>query len=299
MINYYCPDFVVGRKFYEILLNYQRDFSEMFYSNVKIKTIFGNFPNCIWNGGGTFFGDLIHEIEDIQYFLDFYIKNNITLQFTMTNPLITEIDCLDRYGNFLLALLENCYSNDVEILVSSEILKNYIEKNYPALKISRSVVNSLENVDYKQMLKDYYNVVLPIKFTNDFSFLKQFTQSEKNHIEILCSDRCTIDCPRINQHYTEFAKASLYLGSSSAKINNKILCTNAYSDNLLNLCHEDRRFLITYQDFLQNYVPKGFFNCKLTGRGSLINLASNVIAYMIKPEYQLGFFKTILMDCGY
>lgn len=298
MINYYCPDFITGRGFYEIFLNYQKYFPEMFYSNVNIKTVYGNFPNCIWNGGGTFFGELIHEIPEIQYYLDFFIKNNITIQLTMTNPLINETDCYDRYGNFLLSLIEECYIDNVECLISSAVLEKYIREVYPKIKISRSIVNTGEDYDYKAALKKYNNIVLPVRYMKDFNFLSQFTQEEKNHIEILSSDRCTSNCPRLCTHYEEFAKASLYMGSAMPKYNANILCTNDYSNDIINSSHNQKRFLISYEIFLKDYASLGFFNCKLTGRGNLVLLMSNIIPYMIKPEYQLGVFKNILLELG-
>ncbi len=298
MINYYCPDFVVGRKFYELFLKYQKDFPEMFYPNTKIKAVFGNFPNCIWNGGGTFFGDLIHEISEIKYYLDFFADNNILIQFTMTNPLISEIDCYDRYGNFLLNLIEECYLKQAEVLVSSEVLENYIRKYYPNITMSRSVVNTKEDYDFKAALKKFNNIVLPVRYMNNFKFLSQFNQEEKNHIEILGSDRCASNCPRLCTHYEEFAKASLYMGSAFPTYNSNILCTNDYSNDIINSSHNQNRFLISYETFIKDYVPKGFFNCKLTGRGNLYILMSNIIPYMVKPEYQLGLFKNILLNLG-
>lgn len=294
MINYYCPDFIIGLKAYRLLNIFQRDFPEMFNDNVNIKKVFGNFPNCTWNGGSTFFGYHIYEKEEIEMFFDSYKNLGIKLQLTMTNPKLEDFDCFDRYGNYILMLVNEFYANDVEILVSSPILEEYIRKFYTNIKISRSIVNTVEDYDFKEALKSYENIVIPQRYVRNFDFLNQFNDEERKRIEILCSDKCDINCPRISTHYEEFAYASLYLRSSDAKENPNIHCNNHIVETSDQYNMNKR--IVPYNKIITEYVPKGFTEFKLAGRGSLPNLCENVVGYMIKPEFQLGVMKELIIN---
>ena len=72
MINYYCPDILVGYRFYPNILEMKQDYPEMFYDDVNIKTVFGNFPNLTWNGGSLFSGPFLSEIPEMKSYLDIY-----------------------------------------------------------------------------------------------------------------------------------------------------------------------------------------------------------------------------------
>lgn len=293
MINYYCPDFVVGAKVYPLIKVLQRDFPEMFYENVNIKKVYGNFPNCTWNGGSTFFGYHIFEQEKIESLFNIYKNLGIKIQLTMTNPKLEDFDCFDRFGNYILMLVNEFYANDVEVLVSSPILEEYIRKFYTNIKLSRSIVNTGDDYDFKEALTKFENIVIPQRYIRNFEFLSQFTDEEKKRIEILCSDMCNINCPRISTHYEEFAYVSLYLKSGDARINPNIFCNSSVvrSSDQYNI----NKRLVSYDKIITKYEPKGFTEFKLAGRGSVPNLSESVVGYMIKPEFQLGVMKELVI----
>lgn len=294
MINYYCPDILVGYRFYPNILEMKQDYPEMFYDDVNIKTVFGNFPNLTWNGGSLFSGPFLSEIPEMKSYLDIYKELGITLQFTMTNSLLEERDMYDRYGNFVLRLLYEDYRDMTEILVASPVLEEYIRINFPEFKISRSIVNTPVDYNYKEALKIYENIVIPIRHTDDFEFLSQFTPEEKKRVELLCSDPCPKDCGRIYEHYKEYAKGNLFLGSRNYDIKPSLLCTNPR-------CHTAQYFdsengvLISYNKIKKEYEPRGFSEFKIAGRGTLPNLACNVVQYMVKPQYQMAVVKDLII----
>lgn len=294
MINYYCPDIIVGYKFYPNLMKLKRDYPELFYDDVHVKKVYGNFPNVTWNGGSMFTGPFVSEIAEMKSFLDIYKELDIKLQFTMTNSLVDEKDCYDRYGNLILTLLSEDYSDISEILVASPILENFIRANYPKLKISRSIVDTPVDYNYKEALNHYENIVIPIRHTYDFDFFSQFSDEEKKRVEILCSDPCPIDCPRIYEHYREYARGNLFLGSRDFCTNPLVNCTNDDCGTLRRYDSENG-VLVPYNKIIKDYVPRGFSEFKLSGRGSVPNVICNVVSYMIKPRYQVNAIKDLII----
>ena len=57
MIYYYIPDFFWHYNVNLKLLELINTKPEIFYNDFKIGAVFGNFPNCIWNGGRYMVGN--------------------------------------------------------------------------------------------------------------------------------------------------------------------------------------------------------------------------------------------------
>ena len=44
--------------------------------------------------------------------------------------------------------------------------------------------------------------------------------------------------------------------------------------------------IITYNEIVKDYLPLGYTEFKLSGRGNSYHIIYNLITYFIKPEYQ-------------
>ena len=288
MINYYCPDFYHGRKIYENIVKYQKEYPEYFYENVNIRYIFGSFPNMIWNGGSILLGPPMF-LSDIQDFKNFYEELNIPIQLTLTNSSLTEEHLEDYYCNLVL---ENFNNGQNEVLVSSPILEDYLRKYYPNYKINRSVVNTPDDYDWEKALDTkYHNIVMPKRHGKNLNFLKTIKKEYRNRIEIMCSEICPIDCPFLYQHYKEFEKFTLDRNQNTSELP---LCKNTYIKN--SLFHADINNFISYKEINNNYLPLGYTEFKLTGRGDKIRILATLLSYMVKQEYQLLFMQKFLKE---
>jgi hypothetical protein len=288
MINYYCPDFYTGYKFYDMILNIQKDHPELFYEDVHIKTIFGSFPGAIWNGGSIFNTRPVSNKQEMDFYFGLYEKLNIPLQITFTNPFITENQCLDTYCN---AILKTFHNGKHSILVSNPILENYIKINYPKYKIDRSVVNTAKDENWMNLLDTQYNrIVLPRRHNNNFQLLENIHSEYRNRIEIICNEDCPANCPRINTHYNAFAKVTLFENPEEECVQ----CTNLEkANNLFGIKAQD---IISYQDIKNIYEKLGYTEFKLTGRSDLIHIIISIVEYMVKPEYQLKLIDFLLHE---
>lgn len=287
-IYYNLPDFYLGINFYFNLLQIKKEYPELFYDNVEIKSIFGNFPNVIWNGGSYFFGKT-HSVQDIQEIFFKYKLLDIPLKLTMTNPLLTKEDCFDRYCNMILTVAQDF--DNIELLISSPILEDYIKNKYPNFKLNKSIIASETDYDFEEALLTYNNIVLPRKLSKNFNFLQSIKIENRSKMELLCNDPCPIECPNLYSHYKEYAKISLY-EKPSINEDSKCIIFNNNNSPIKKFKFIDQQ--ITYNDIVESYLPNNFNNFKISGRGNIFTIAENTIKYMIKPEYQIRVFSYLL-----
>jgi hypothetical protein len=295
MIHYYCPGFVESQKAYKILFWLRDNASQCFYENVQISKIYGCFPNMIWNGGSYWFGPCLSRNQIIDYF-EWYSHQNVQLQLTFTNPILEETDLYDRYCNAILEIASNY--DFVEVLVSSDILEKYIRSKYPNIKIDKSIIATTrdrESVNdslkgYLQNLETYNMCVLPRKHGKNFDFLNQIPEDKRNRFEILATDPCPINCPRLYTHYEDMAKAQLWIPGGVEHSH----CTTIHPDNPFKQW-QYRNQRISYEE-LHKYEELGFTEIKLSGRTDMIQMIITVVPYLIKPEYQQDVYAALLND---
>ncbi len=281
MIYYYIPDFVRHLNVNMKLLELMKIYPNMFYNDFKIGAVFGNFPNCTWNGGTVL---VFHQfLENNQkYIKDIFNSQGIPLRLTMTNPMLEETDCYDRFAN---SVMKNFHDGFNQVLVSSPILEDYIREKYPKYPIVRSVLAS-HDTPYDDSDKYFMSVLS--KFKNpDIEFLKSIKNKDK--IELLVNETCEETCPHFKQHYLEFAKEQLYIQDDLRSV-----------DCLYNRDFNFKKFFnsplcITREKIKEIYEPMGFKHFKISGRGSHGSIVLFYAHYMVKPEYQNDFI-CLMMD---
>lgn len=125
------------------------------------------------------------------------------MRYTYTNPLLTREDLSDAYCNFCMKAADNGMN---EVLVVSDILEEYIRKNYPGYKINSSTCKELKELDAinEELDKDYQLVVLDYNMNNQFELLEKIKRKDK--CEILVNACCIPNCPRRAEHYRTIAK---------------------------------------------------------------------------------------------
>ena len=50
-IKFHLPDFAVHYRFNRVFLAMMKNCPEYFYDDIKIGSIYGTFPQSLWNGG--------------------------------------------------------------------------------------------------------------------------------------------------------------------------------------------------------------------------------------------------------
>ena len=281
MIYYYIPDFFwhynVNLKLIELI----ETEPQMFYDDFKIGAVFGNFPNCIWNGGGITNGRHV-DAEEMVLISKRFNLHKIPLRLTMTNPIIEDTDVYDRYCNYIMQNLNNGTN---QVLISNPKLEKYIREKYPKYPVIRSILAS-ENQYYDDSDK-YYMSVLRRHKNNDIEFLKSIKNKDK--IEILVNETCEEDCPRAYSHYLEFSKKQRYLDNcqeleTKCSYERKFKFQKFYSSHLC----------ITREKIKTIYEPMGFKHFKIAGRGAGQDVILYYAHYMVKPEYKDDFIAIMM-----
>ena len=281
------PDFVRGRPVYECLNWLMKNHPETILPNTEIGSIFGCFPWCIWNGGGLDRGGEPFMRERMEEFVHFYnFEMHVPIRLTFTNPLITEEHLNDVYGNLIA---EVCHNGHNEILTSSPVLEDYLRKKYPNYKYCKSIIASR---DVAIDLDDKYDLVVARRaVNNDWAILDTIPNDKRGSIEFLCTDPCPINCPRIYTHYRAFARMSLEYtdidcDSSCSMQEVKGPFQRHYMASLPTT--------ITREMIDKDYLPKGFNQFKVSGRGTMSGPVMAVLNYVLKPEYHDDFIVDML-----
>lgn len=277
MINFYIPDFFYHYNANLQLLQLIQNEPQMFYDDFKIGAVFGNFPNCIWNGGGSNQGRFVDFQEMITISAAFR-EFGIPLRLTMTNPIVDKTDVYDRYSNYIM---QNLHDGFNQVLVCNPILEEYIRKEYPSYPIIRSIL-AAENVYYDDSDRYFMSVLRKHKNT-DIEFLQGIKNKEK--IELLVNETCDEDCPRAYTHYLELSKKQRYLDNTSDEI--MLNCTR---DRM----YPRKRFYelsmcLTREKIKEIYEPMGFKHFKIAGRGDYLGIALDYAHFMVKPEWKEDF----------
>lgn len=272
------PDFIAGRGVYTTLVDYSQQAKDFLLPNTGIACVYGNFPSCIWNGGGINVNGSWTKPQ-IQELIEFYNYGlHIPLRFTFTNPLIDERHLNDTYSN----MIAECGHNGMnEILTSSPVLEKYLREKYPKYKFCRSIIGARDQaVDFSDK---YYLSVCQRRMNNNWEFLESIPEEKRHKIEFLCTDPCPDNCPRLYTHYRDFARAQLeYLPGTPE-------CACSMNEVKGIFSHKYMHGLETYisrEMIDKDYLPRGFNQFKISGRASAMGGIMGALNYMVNPEYR-------------
>ena len=276
MLNYYIPCFITNFNLNTTLLKLWYEKKEMFYDDFQIAGVFGNFPNCTWDGNRELYGRFFAK-EEQQNISEIFETYDVPIQLTMTNKELEERDLYDRFGNYIL---ENMDNGKNQVICASEILEKHIRENFPNYKIIKSIAAS-KDVYYDDTEK-YHLSVLRRSKNNDFDLLKSI--KNKSKIKILANDDCPTYCNRQYEHYSAINKSRLYKQLENP---NDILCKCPVS--LHDSFNPKNPLVLTRNDIKNIYEPMGFEHYKIAGRGKGNRLVWWYSHYMVKPEWQPDF----------
>jgi len=281
MIKYYIPDFVKNHNVNLMLLNLMEDRPYLFYDDFEIGAVFGNFPNCTWNGGRAIWGRCYNKYEQ-QAISEEFNTRGVPLRLVMTNLELTKNDVHDRYANYIMKNLHNGFN---QVLVASPILEEYIRKEYYAYPIVRSIL-AAEDIYYDDSDK-YLMSVLKRNKNIDIDFLQSIEHKEK--VEILVNETCHKDCTREYDHYRALSKIQLFQEEESFP---DAQCV--WGDCRIN--RRNNPYMISRQKIKEIYEPMGFCNFKLAGRGNGQKTILDYAHYMVKPEHQYELMEIMILQ---
>lgn len=305
-IKFHLPDFAVHYHFNRVFIALLKQFPQYFHDGLEIASVYGTFPQSLWNGGRIVNG--VFDRNTVKIVVREFDKLGIPLRFTFSNPEITEEDLKDDFCNFVLRTAQNGKNG---VIVVSPVLEEYIRTKYPDYKITSSTCKRITDTQKmnEEVAKDYDIVVLDYDFNNRFDVLENI--ADKSKCEILVNACCQANCPRRSQHYSDIGRMQKalcqYLKTNQkvpfdpekygVKDENSDYCQYMKFDLADSKAHSTH---ISPEAILEKYVPMGFNQFKIEGRTfNAFTLAEYYLYYMVKPEYLdrvRGMFYSMLLE---
>jgi hypothetical protein len=237
--------------------------------DVPIKYVFGSIP-CVLQGGRI--APRTAVLPDALKLLGEYNSRGIGCRLTFSSNMVEKEELKDELCNELMGYLNE--ANDVSngVIVSSDLLAEYIKETYPNLQvISSQVKPSVEvglgndSAEYYNKLFDLYDVVVVNPFkVNDGKFLNSL--EHKDRVEFIANHHCHPNCQMSKRHY-----------EVQVEISKKALRNEDYSEEMEELCKINeacmnmrKKFPLSgtsysYQD-IEMLVRMGLKHFKVEGR---------------------------------
>lgn len=287
---YHLPGLFEFYDLYSVFLPLFRGHREYFYDWCEIGSVYGAPADCVWGGGRVGFGE--HEPREVLKLMQEY---GVSSRLTFSNSLLCAEHLSDRKCNALCALFGESKEPRNGVIIHSDILLEYLKKRYPAFYFVSSTTKVL--TDFRQFVhelerEDFSFVVPDFRLNKTFDKLNSLSASQKNKVEFLCNECCWFGCTDRKNCYENVSRKNL--GENC--LEHRCKAPNAGNGYRFSEAMKNPGF-ISINDIRNVYLPMGFSNFKIEGRG----LGSAVVLefllyYMTKPEYQLNVREEIYLD---
>lgn len=290
--HYHLPGLFEFYEFYCEFLPVWQEHREWFYNWCDIASIYGAPEGCLWGGGRTSFGKA--DARDVLALMDEY---GISARLTFSNSLLREEHLADKKCNELCRLFEIAKIPS-GVIVHSDLLVDYLKLKYPDLYLISSttkVLTDFETLRTELERSDFKYVVPDFRLNKAFDKLSKLTQEEKDKVEFLCNECCDINCHSRKACYENVSRKNLATAGEEIP-DHKCSGKDGQGGYKFSLAMKNPAF-ISVHDIQETYLPMGFTNFKIEGRGlgSAI-LLEFILYYMTKPEYQLQVREEIYLD---
>ena len=321
---YHLPGLFEFYELYKEFLPLYRKHREYFYDWCDIGSIYGAPADCIWGGGRVGFGE--HDPKEVLKLMQEY---GISARLTFSNSLLTKEHLSDKKCNELCRIFDIGKNNersrgfgndkDIEyhidnyndisginkrikvkecrngIIIYSDLLLDHIKENYPGFYFVSSTTKvltdfcELEN----ELNREVFRYVVPdFRLNKSFDKLKALSQHQKDKVEFLCNECCWFGCTDRKKCYETVSRKNL--GEDCPE--HYCVAPDSGQGYLFSKAMENPGF-IGVDDIKNTYLPMGFSNFKIEGRGlGSAMILEFLLYYMTKPQYQIHVREHIYLD---
>ena len=287
---YHLPGLFEFFELYKLFLSLFYQHRDYFYDWCDIGSIYGAPADCIWGGGRVGSGE-----QDPQEVLALTRRYGISARLTFSNSLLREEHLSDERCNVLCHLFAVDREPRNGVIVHSELLLDYLERTYPEFYFVSSTTKVLTDFDQcrKEAEREDFQYVVP-----DFRLNKAFDQQRtlpdhlKDKLEFLCNECCWPGCKDRRACYEAVSRKNL--GEDGPE--HRCTAPDAQGGYRFSKAMENPAF-IGIHDIQETYLPMGFSNFKIEGRGlGSALILEFLLYYMTKPEHQLRVREAIYLD---
>ena len=287
---YHLPGLFEFQELYRIFLPLFRTHREYFYDWCGIGSIYGAPADCLWGGGRAGFGE-----GDPREVLALLQEYGISGRLTFSNSLLREEHLQDRKCNALCALFETGGAVPNGVIVHSDLLADYLRRQYPRLYLVSSttkVLTGFGQLQAETARPEFRYVVPDFRLNKAFAQLDTLPDAQKDKLEFLCNECCWVGCRDRKRCYEAVSRKNL--GESGPEH----LCTapGAREGYRFSRAMENPSF-IGPEAIRKRYLPRGFSQFKIEGRGlGSALILEFLLYYLTKPEYQLQVREAVYLD---
>lgn len=286
---FHLPGLFEFYEFYKAFLPLFKEHREYFYDWCDIASIYGAPSDCLWGGGRISESDCSPEKA-----IKLANEYGISARLTFSNSLLKTEHLNDRKCNRLCKLLADNNGTQNGVIVHSDLLLNYLKEKYPELYFVSSTTKVITDFgEFREELnrKDFKFVVPDFRLNKSFDKLSFLSNEEKAKLEFLCNECCYVGCSERKKCYETVSRKSL--GEDAEHI-----CKAPNSDGGYRFSKAMQNpMFISVNDIRNTYLPMGFENFKIEGRGlGSALILEFILYYMTKPEYQIHVREEMYLD---
>ena len=286
--HYHLPGLFEFHELYRVFLPLFCAHREYFYDWCDIGSIYGAPADCIWGGGRVGCGT-----QTAGEVLALMREYGISARLTFSNSLLRKEHLSDPRCNALCRLFAETPQNGV--IVHSELLLDYLKKTYPELYFVSSTTKVLTDfAQFRQELEreEFRYVVPDFRLNNALDRLAALPQEQKDKVEFLCNECCWFGCKERKACYEAVSRKNL--GERGTE--HRCTAPDATGGYRFSKAMENPGF-VSIADIQKCYLPMGFSNFKIEGRGlGSALILEFLLYYMAKPEHQLRVREEIYLD---
>ena len=288
--QYHLPGLFEFYELYAAFLPLYRTHREYFYDWCDIGSIYGAPFGCLWGGGRVSSGTC--GARDVLALMREY---GISARLTFSNSLLREEHLKDRTCNALCRLFSESGTVQNGVIVHSELLLDHLKTTYPQLYFVSSTTKVL--TDFSQLRRELerpeFSYVVPdFRLNKAFASLNTLPQALKDKVEFLCNECCWFGCRERKRCYEAVSRKNLGMDGAEHR------CAAPGADGGYRFSRAMTNPGFIGVDDIQNvYLPMGFSNFKIEGRGlGSALILEFLLYYLTKPDYQLRVREKIYLD---
>ena len=288
--QYHLPGLFEFYELYAAFLPLYRAHREYFYDWCEIGSIYGAPISCLWGGGRVSSGTC--GAWDVLALMREY---GISARLTFSNSLLREEHLKDRTCNALCRLFSESGTVQNGVIVHSELLLDHLKAACPQLYFVSSTTKVL--TDFSQLRcelerPEFSYVVPDFRLNKAFASLNTLPQALKDKVEFLCNECCSFGCKDRRACYEAVNRKNL--GEAAPEHHCK--APDAKYGYRFSRAMENPGF-IGIADIQNTYLPMGFSNFKIEGRGlGSALILEFLLYYLTKPDCQLRVREKIYLD---
>ena len=288
--QYHLPGLFEFYELYAAFLPLYRAHREYFYDWCDIGSIYGAPFGCLWGGGRVSSGTC--GARDVLALMREY---GISARLTFSNSLLREEHLKDKTCNALCRLFSESGTVQNGVIVHSELLLDHLKAAYPQLYFVSSTTKVL--TDFSQLRRELerpeFSYVVPdFRLNKAFASLNTLPQALKDKVEFLCNECCSFGCKDRRACYEAVSRKNLGEAAPEHHCN----APDAKYGYRFSRAMENPGF-IGIADIQNTYLPMGFSNFKIEGRGlGSALILEFLLYYLTKPDCQLRVREKIYLD---